>query len=552
MAAAPFPTRLWPCWVYICAMADVHREVELKYAADDAFALPSLVELVAGLDATLAPSGAALSDCVAAEHRLEAVYFDTADLRLAVAGWTLRRRTGGEDSGWHLKVPAGTATRNEIRFPPGRVPPGRLPRAVPDQLQSLVWAQTLGRPLVPVARISTQRTLRRLSDPTGRVLVEVADDRVTGQRISGLDGSGVAVGAATRWREIEVELADGAGGVMAALDGSLRGRGLHDASPSKLAHVLGGGTATGSPDRTAEPTGPLTEASTAGDVVMAHIGRQVAQVRAQDLPVRLDAPDSVHKMRVATRRLRSALSTFERLFDADVVRPLRDELKWLAAELGAARDAEVMRDRVRAELESESAGLSVHVGTDAALSELDQSYRTAHDRVLAELESDRYHAILTSLCALVEQPPLRKRARARAGKVLPPLVAYDYQRVRRIVDRAGALPAGGERDVLLHDARKAAKRARYAGESVASVFGKDATAFAAVMEDVQEALGERQDSLLTRERLHALALHATSTEVAFLYGRLHAREEGRAGEIRERFDAAWKAAGRTSVHRWLR
>ena len=72
--------------------------------------------------------------------------------------------------------------------------------------------------------------------------------------------------------------------------------------------------------------------------------------------MRLDAPDAVHKMRVATRRLRSALTTFKPLFDADVVRPLGGELKWLAGELGAARDAEVMRDRVRTAVEAEGGG----------------------------------------------------------------------------------------------------------------------------------------------------------------------------------------------------
>ena len=114
------------------------------------------------------------------------------------------------------------------------------------------------------------------------------------------------------------------------------------------------------------------------------------------------------------------------------------------------------------------------------------------------------------------------------------------------------MPAGAERDELLHDARKAAKQARYAGESVAPVFGKDASTFAAAMEDVQEALGERQDSVLTRQRLRDLALHASTTEVAFLYGRLHALEEAGRSRCSEHFDAAWKAAGRKSVHRWLR
>jgi CHAD domain-containing protein len=72
------------------------------------------------------------------------------------------------------------------------------------------------------------------------------------------------------------------------------------------------------------------------------------------------------------------------------------------------------------------------------------------------------------------------------------------------------------------------------------------------MEDVQEALGEHQDSVLTRERLRDLARHTSSTDAAFLYGRLHALEEARAGDSRRHFEAAWKAARRKSLHRWLR
>jgi CHAD domain-containing protein len=290
----------------------------------------------------------------------------------------------------------------------------------------------------------------------------------------------------------------------------------------------------------------------AGDVLLAHVSEQVQQVRKQDLPVRLDATDAVHKMRVATRRLRSALTTFKPLFDPDVAGPLRDELKWLAGELGAARDAEVMRDRVLAAVEAEERGVEAHPGADAADSELGAAYRTAHDRVLAELDGDRYHAILTALDGLVTAPPLTERAAAEAGKTLPPLVARSYKKVRKLVKQADATSAGPEREELLHDARKAAKRARYAGESVSQTFGKDAVAFAKAMEEVQEALGEHQDSVLTRERLRDLARHTSSTDAAFLYGRLHALEEAGAKRTQEHFDAAWKAAGRKSLHRWLR
>ena len=527
-------------------MATVVREVERKYVADDGFELPSLMELMVGADGGRDPQIAPLAEGEPVRQHLAATYFDTAALDLAKAGLTLRRRTGGEDAGWHLKVPAGPDARSELRHPLGRGT-----RTVPAALRDMVWARTLGAELRPVAEIVTDRTVHRLVDVTGHVAAELADDRVTARRLMPTEGLGDAAGAETSWREIEVELGDGGADLLSAVDARLRERGLSEApSASKLARVLdvrpGDGPVTGK-DRTTTLTSP------AGDVLLAYIAEQVQQVRAQDLPVRLDATDAVHKMRVATRRLRSALTTFKRLFDPDVVGPLRNELKWLAGELGAARDAEVMRDRVLSAVEAEEAqGGEAHAATGVADSGLGDAYRKAHGRVLAELDGDRYHAILTGLDGLVTAPPLTDRAAAEAGTTLPPLVARSYKKVRTIVKQADATPPGAEREELLHDARKAAKRARYAGESVSRTFGKDAVAFAKAMEDVQEALGEHQDSVLTRARLRDLARHTSSTDAAFLYGRLHALEEAGASRAQEHFDAAWKAAGRKSVHRWLR
>ena len=529
-------------------MAAAHVEVEKRYAADESFQLPRLTDLVAGpaegRDAAV-DAGTPVAEGEAESQRLEATYFDTADLRLATAGLTLRRRTGGDDAGWHLEVPAGTGPRSGVRLPLGRAT-----RTVPEALQNMVRAHSRGAPLRPVAEITTDRTVRRLVDATGQVLAELADDRVTARRLWPINGSGDAAGAATSWREIELELIGGGTELLDAVDTGLRARGLREAaSSSKLAQVLNGDERVRPATRTAAK---LTTRSAAGDVVLAHVREQVQQMRSQDLPVRLDAPDAVHKMRVATRRLRSALTTFKPLFAADVVRPLRGELKWLAGELGAARDAEVMRDRVRSAVEADNTVVELGPVAEVAGGELGEAYRGAHDRVLAELDGDRYHRLLTGLDELVTSPPFTERAAARAGKTLPRLVARSYAGVRRLVEDAAARPAGAEREELLHDARKAAKAARYAGESVSPVFGADATAFAQAMEAVQEALGEHQDSVLTRERLCDLALNTNSTSTAFLYGRLHALEEARAEQSQQHFDDAWKAAGRKSLHRWLR
>jgi hypothetical protein len=104
------------------------NETEIKYDAPAGAALPRLDDLphVAG---TLRPD----------EESLEAEYYDTDDLRLIRAGITVRRRPGGHDAGWHLKLPLGAATRREIQLPLGR-----SGRQVPAELAGLVRVHTRG------------------------------------------------------------------------------------------------------------------------------------------------------------------------------------------------------------------------------------------------------------------------------------------------------------------------------------------------------------------------------------------------------------------------
>ena len=540
-------------------MPRVHIEVEAKYDADAGFRLPGLVELfesVIAHEGAPGPDGMSWAEGDATRERLRATYFDTAELDLTAAGLTLRRRTGGSDAGWHLKVPVADRSRSEIRLPLGR---GTT--RVPPRLVAMTYAVTMGRELVPVVQIDTDRTVRRLVDGTGKAIVEVADDLVTARHLRPSDASG-EIPAATSWREIEVELVDGTPGLLDAVDPALRASGLAPArSASKLARALDRAPATrGAPSRTTGKAArngarkvPSRKTARAGEIALAHVKAQVDDIRAQDLPVRLDVPDSVHAMRVASRRLRGALTTFAPLFDPAVIRPVGGELKWLAGVLGAARDAEVMRVRVIAAVNEERADARLGDAVPADVGdELDNAYRVAHQEVLTQLDGKRYRALLDALRTLTEHPPLTDRARRPARKVLPQLVAKSDARVRSTMRAAHKTHDPVRREARLHKARKAAKQARYAAESVAPVFGEDAREFALAMERIQESLGDHLDSLNTRALLRELASHTSQPSTAFTYGRLHALEDGHAERSRALVDEAWVAARNKRLRAWLR
>jgi hypothetical protein len=194
-------------------------ETEHKYDVDPDFDIPDLGELAVGLGVT-AP----------AVHQLAATYFDTPDLRLAAAGVTLRRRTGGSDAGWHLKLPVAPGTRRELH-----VPLGPDAEAVPGSLAARVTAWTGGQPLRVIAILETTRTVRRITGPAGQDLAEVADDLVVGRRP---DPDG-ADGASLTWREVEVELISGTPAILAAAGARLRSAGARpSSSASKLSRLL--------------------------------------------------------------------------------------------------------------------------------------------------------------------------------------------------------------------------------------------------------------------------------------------------------------------------
>ena len=199
-------------------MTGDHLETEQKYDADANFVLPEL-----GGRRTAAPK----------QIYLSATYYDTDDLDLIKHKITLRRRVGGDDEGWHLKLPVRRDTRQELHAP---LDEGAT-SSVPDQLADQVKDITAGHPLRPIAILDTERTVVPVASPAGDALAEVADDRVTAIRFGETDSEPMT------WREIEVEAkSPDSAELLETIGRALREAGARpSASGSKLARVLGAG-----------------------------------------------------------------------------------------------------------------------------------------------------------------------------------------------------------------------------------------------------------------------------------------------------------------------
>jgi len=493
-------------------------EVERKYEVPVDFGLPDLGDVDGS-------AGLTVDDPVT--HRLTATYYDTERLTLARHGVTLRYRTGGTDAGWHLKRPARAGARTEIRAPRPSSGRNRVPDAFADELGAL----RRGQALEPVVRMTTRRIERTVRDDAGTAVAMVADDRVT---VRSPDGQLPPAS----WREIEVELADGTESVLDVFDQRLRAAGaVPAAASSKLARALGA----------ALP--PRPKSGRAWRLVADYARAQRDALVALDPAVRRDEPEAVHDFRVAARRLRSTLRTFRPLLPVDRSEPLREELRWLAGELGEVRDLEVITERLTDAVAAEPPELVVGPVAERITQRFTGRRDQARAAALASLDSDRYHRLLDDLDELLDGGP---QSRPVTGE-LRGLVRKAVRRTERHL--AGAVngssgAASSPDEVALHEARKSAKRARYAVEVLAPADGKRAGQLVDRLKDLQDVLGAHQDTVVAREVLQAEAAEAEAAgDSTFTFGLLHARQHEAAAGAVARLPAARRKV-RTAVKRW--
>lgn len=466
------------------------------------------------------------------EQVLDASYYDTRTFRLAQAGITLRHRVGGHDAGWHVKLPVSADERREIQLPLG----GDAHK-VPGRLKRLVRAYTLGEKLVPIARLRTDRFAHRLADADGRTVAVLTDDHVTGE-------AGGESARLDEWRELELELDPGTEpGLLAEFDRALAKAGATASPwPSKLRRLIG--------DRVPGPRRARKKPA-AADVVLTSLRAHFDDLRRADVGVRLDVADSVHQMRVASRKLRSALRTFGSIVDEEATAPVAAELKWLGHELAPARDTEVTRERLGKQLD----GLPPELVLGALRQYLTRCFARAEEqgrtRALAALTGKRYRNLLRALDAVLAEPAPAHRGRKPAKSALRKPVRKAAKKLRRAQAATRGLK-GVDLETALHDVRKKAKRARYAADTVKPVYGKKLRAWRKNVKAVQQTLGAHQDTVVGREVLHHLAVDGHGEgQNTFTFGILHGQDAAKAARLREEFAGEWRRLRKGDRPGWL-
>ena len=508
------------------------REIELKLevAAEDLpalFARPRLRELAEGRPR---------------RQTLWSVYYDTADLALWRSGLVLRVRAAGRRRIVGVKtrgvVRGGLVAREEVEGPlagdaadPRRAAPAALLASIVEpRLRRAVERAAAGRRLVP--RVATQFRRSTLRLRLGTALVELA-----------LDQGEVRAGR-TRLpiRELELELLSGP--TRALFDVALRLAADVELRPSALgkaergfARLRGTEAAPVHAEPIALPRNASLEATlraVLGECMRHLTANQPAVERGRD-------PEGVHQMRVGARRLRSALRLFDEWLPPRVAHSLSNELRWLAGELGRARDLDVFLGETLGPIVAdrpEDAGL-------AALREAAHATRgEAYAGVRAALASQRYPLLVLRLGRFVEALSLRRAGEGRfEGRAQPEARRLLRHLARRMHDLGAQLDQLSARD--LHRLRIRTKRLRYASELLGPLFGGKAPARTARrLAELQDALGHLNDLANAeasigqlRERMGPGVSLATTRAEGFVLG----------------YAARSSAAGRAELaHAWQR
>lgn len=466
-------------------------------------------------------------------------YFDTRDLSIFRAGWALRCRETDNANTLMLKsVNSGAHTvfvRKEVKQPiaDGTDPAARKLPAGP--VADLLGKTGAGSKRTRLFTIRTQRTVYRVA--SGGPQITRLEMDLDHSVIEPINARRSAPGRLV-FTELELELD---AGDVAGLEGLARH--LVDEArliPARSSKFERGLWAAGlDPEQAGKPgkRRRFNGKDAFADLLYWYLGKR-RQSLSRHRPIACEGihPEGVHKMRVAIRRTRAMLTAFDDILPRKVAKSLDRDLKWIAGQLGAARDADVCAMAIS------DIHAALPTGSEAAIAPyvdyLRQGTLDAYNDLAVVLCGRRYLATMDSLDRFVSagatRDPELTIAKASQRYVRPAI-----SKTLRRGDRIGRRSTSRE----LHKLRIRTKRLRYLLDLFSKGQPRKWQATISALEKLQDLLGEHQDACTARQRLDAFAASLParkSTRALWLStGRLMQREDDRIAACRRRFPAAW-------------
>jgi CHAD domain-containing protein len=440
-------------------------------------------------------------------------YYDTAGGRLDRAGFALRRRVENGKGIWQLTVTSDGESTLEVEALGG-------PAAPPGELQELLSAASAGFSLTPIARLSTKTNGKRIKRGNHTLA------KVHVSSVALLDGRRVK----EAFHELVLEPLAADRKEVGRIEKALRKAGAKPADGRpRVARTPGAEMADESP----APTPGLER-------LRMFFREQYARMLAHDPGVRLgDDPEELHQLRVATRRLRSALRTARPLLEQPWADSLQAELSWLADELGPARDVDVLLEHLRSE--ATELDPADRRALKPLFDQLVEEGKAARNRVLEALRSERYFAVLATLESAAAAPP-----RGDDDVSLAKAARKEFDRLAKAMEELAADPSAAR----VHKARIKGKRARYAAELVEDDLGKDGRRLISAAKEFQDVAGEHQDAVVAEDRIRGLLRGKKSQRLALASGILVARERERRALAVAALPEAWARVERAAAKAW--
>jgi triphosphatase len=491
------------------------QEIELKFAAP------------AGRAGDAAATIAALAG--AEPRELTSTYFDTAKGSLRRAGMALRvRRSDGAFTQTLKDGGDGVFSRGEWET--------RLEGPNPDVgvLKHTPAARILAKAgrLAPICVVAVRRRVADVAE--GDSQIEIAFD----------EGVARARGEEAPFAELELELKRGPQWGLLALARRIATAGdftLSFTTKAERGHALARPPRTFAKKFAPPPLAPEMDTGRAFQRIALACLKQVA-ANAERLRHRA-SPEVIHQLRVGLRRLRSLITSFKKVAADARLPAIKAELKWLTAELDAARNLDVLLHGDYRAAVAEKADAEGLKGLGARLR---GARRMAYARAGAAVENERFRRLLVDLLIWIETGPWTA-SEPMAHERERPIARFA---ARELEKRTGKIARRGKhlRELAPHARHKLrieAKKLRYAADVFAGLFGhaKRSKAFVEALKDVQDTLGELNDIVVGERLAHEAAASPgrAETDSAFVAGRITGAQTARIGPLTDRAEAALKA-----------